>query len=80
MTLTLTNRGPSTDASRMTLESLRRSTAATCSRKEIAEVLSVDPRTITEGIHQGSIPSIKVGRRVLIPREKFLALFDSAAA
>lgn len=40
-----------------------------------AEALGVDPRTITVGIEDGTIPSVKIGRRVVIPREKFLSLF-----
>ncbi|KRC60621.1 hypothetical protein ASE14_06420 [Agromyces sp. Root81] len=64
----------------VTLDSLRKSAAATCTRRDIAEVMDVDPRTVTEGIKQGNIPSIKVGRRVLIPRERFLALFESEVA
>jgi excisionase family DNA binding protein len=38
--------------------------------------LGVDPRTVTAGIENGTVPSVKLGRRVLIPREKFLKLFD----
>lgn len=58
----------------MTLETLRASSAATVTRQDVAEVLGIDPRTVTEGIKQGNIPSIQIGRRVLIPRERFLAL------
>lgn len=64
----------------MTIEDLRASKSATISRKEVADALGIDPRTVTTGITEGTIPSLKVGRRVLIPREKFLALFDVAAA
>lgn len=62
----------------MTIEDLRSSASATLTRKDVASTLGVDPRTVTEGIRQGTIPSIRIGRRVLIPREKFLALFDAA--
>ena len=41
--------------------------------------LGVDPRTVTAGIENGTIPSVKLGRRVLIPREKFLKIFDPEA-
>lgn len=64
----------------MTIEDLRASKSATISRQEVADALGIDPRTVTEGIRQGNIPSLTIGRRVLIPREKFLALFDVAAA
>jgi len=63
-----------------TLETIRRSSDATLSRVVVSEVLGVNPRTVTEGIKQGNIPAIKVGRRVLIPREKFLALFETEVA
>lgn len=64
----------------MTIEDLRASKSATISRKEVADALGIDPRTVTTGITEGTIPSLKIGRRVLIPREKFLALFDVASA
>lgn len=60
----------------MTLDDLRKSTRATVTREEAAVLFDVDPRTITTGIKEGNIPAIKLGRRVVIPREKFLALFD----
>lgn len=64
----------------MTIEDLRSSQSAALTRKDVAAVLGVDPRTVTEGIRQGTIPSLRIGRRVIIPREKFLALFDAAGA
>ena len=60
----------------MTLDELRESNAATISLKLGAEVAGVDPRTLSEGIRQGTIPAIRIGRRLVIPREKFLALFE----
>ncbi|MGO2746739.1 helix-turn-helix domain-containing protein [Microbacterium sp.] len=63
----------------MSLEDLRASKSAAITRQEAADALGIDPRTVTEGIRQGNIPSLTIGRRVLIPREKFLALFDAAA-
>lgn len=60
------------------LDALRASTSPTITRADAAQVLGVDPRTVTEAIKQGTIPAIKVGRRVLIPRERFLAMFDTA--
>lgn len=58
------------------LDAIQGSTALTINKKDAAEALGVDPRTITVGIANGTIPSIKLGRRVLIPREKFLKLFE----
>lgn len=61
-----------------TLEGLRASTALTITRKDAAAALGVDPRTVTVGIEEGTIPAIKLGRRRLIPRERFLKLFEAA--
>lgn len=58
----------------MDLLDLKRSTAATISRSDAASLLGVDPRTITEGIKAGQIPSVHVSRRVAIPREPLLTM------
>lgn len=63
----------------LTLEDLQRSTSATITRTQAAEVMGIDPRTVSKGIADGTIPSIKIGRLQLIPREKFLALFETEA-
>jgi len=62
-----------------TLDDLRASRSAVITRAEAAAALGVDPRTITASIESGSIPSVKLGRRVVIPREKFLRIFDDDA-
>ena len=36
-------------------------------RDEAAKLLRVTPRTVSTLVHQGKIPSTKVGRRMLIP-------------
>ena len=64
-----------TEGASRTIAELRTSNALTITRKEAAAVLGVDPRTVTVGIEEGTIPAIRLGRRVLVPREKFLALF-----
>lgn len=61
----------------VTLDDLRASRSAVITRVEAAAALGVDPRTITTSIDNGSIPSVKLGRRVVIPREKFLRIFDA---
>lgn len=63
----------------VTVEMLRESRSLVITRAEAAAALGVDPRTVTAGIENGSIPSVKLGRRVVIPREKFLRIFDSDA-
>jgi len=65
--------------STVTIDQLRESRSLVITRTEAAAALGVDPRTVTAGIESGSIPSVKLGRRVVIPREKFLRLFDPAA-
>ncbi|NLB47882.1 MAG: helix-turn-helix domain-containing protein [Microbacteriaceae bacterium] len=64
----------------VTLDDLRRSRSAVITRTEAAAALGVDPRTITASIDNGTIPSVRLGRRVVIPREKFLALFADTPA
>lgn len=61
--------------STLDIDDLRRRRSLVITRQEAAEALGVDPGTITVGIEDGTIPSVKIGRRVVIPREKFLALF-----
>jgi excisionase family DNA binding protein len=63
----------------VTVEMLRESRSLVITRAEAAAALGVDPRTVTAGIENGSIPSVKLGRRVVIPREKFLRIFDPDA-
>lgn len=63
-------------AATLGIETLRESRSLVISRTEAAAALGVDPRTVTAGIENGTIPSVKLGRRVVIPREKFLKLFD----
>jgi excisionase family DNA binding protein len=61
------------------IDDLRRQRGLVITRQEAAEALGVDPRTVTVGIEDGTIPSVKIGRRVVIPREKFLRLFADDA-
>jgi excisionase family DNA binding protein len=59
---------------KITLDWVKKSNAAALTRQQVAELFDCDARTISRGIEDGSIPSIKLGRRVLIPREQLLAL------
>lgn len=56
----------------MNLPELETSTKATVTAVDAAELLGVDRRTVSRGIADGTIPSIRVGRRVLIPRVRLL--------
>lgn len=66
----------------ISLTTIRESDAAALTIAEVAAVLGVDARTVSTGIKDGTIPSVRLGRRVLIPREKFLAMWtaDSGGA
>lgn len=64
----------------VTIDTLRESRSVVITRKDAAEALGVDPRTITVGINDGTIPSVKLGRRVVIPRERFLRIFGASEA
>lgn len=46
-------------------------------RAEVASLLSLDPRTVDHAIADGTIPSVHVGRRILIPRRPFLRAFGA---
>lgn len=61
--------------STLNVDDLRKRHSLVVTRQEAADALGVDPRTITASINDGTIPSVRLGRRVVIPREKFLALF-----
>ena len=60
----------------VTIDTLRGSRSLVITRTEAAAALGVDPRTVTAGIEEGTIPAVKLGRRLVIPREKFLKIFD----
>ncbi|HLV55771.1 MAG TPA: helix-turn-helix domain-containing protein [Actinotalea caeni] len=56
---------------------------ATVTVRETALVLGVDQRTITRAIAAGELPALRIGRRVLIPRLRLVALLidtDTAEA
>jgi len=43
--------------------------------REAAELLGTDPRTVSGelSVNGGTIPALRVGRRIVIPRERFMA-------
>ncbi|RQP09058.1 MAG: DNA-binding protein [Microbacteriaceae bacterium] len=59
-----------------TLDEARASKDAVLTVADVSRILGLNPRTVSEEIRQGGIPSIRVGRRILVPRERFLALFQ----
>lgn len=54
------------------------STRATLNLGEVADILQVHRRSVSRGIEDGMIPSIRLGRRVLVPRLPFLAMLGAA--
>lgn len=63
----------------MTLEDLRTSTSATIAMADAAEILGLDPLTMMRGVEDGTIPAIRLGRRVEIPRDSLLRMITSGA-
>lgn len=59
---------------------LRASSSATVTRADAAAVLGIDQRTVTRAIEDGQLPSLRVGRRVLVPRLPLLALLEGQTA
>ncbi|GAA2850295.1 hypothetical protein GCM10010472_04190 [Pseudonocardia halophobica] len=69
-----------TGASTRDLNWLRQSTDATVTLADCARLLHLDPRTVSRAIEDGQLPSIKVGRRILIPRLPLLQMLEGGAA
>lgn len=40
--------------------------------KTVAEVLGVSPATSYELLHESDFPSLKIGNRIVIPKEQFI--------
>lgn len=57
-----------------TIQSLMANPKAVLSINEAAQVMTCDPRTVSRGIHDQTIPCITVGRRKLIPTRPFLKM------
>jgi|AntAceMinimDraft_1070359.scaffolds.fasta_scaffold88878_2 hypothetical protein len=61
----------------MALKDYIESDDAVISRTDAASLLKCDPRTISRGMAEGSIPFISLGRRKLIPLQPFLRLLGA---
>jgi len=59
-----------------TLDEIRASTATILTITDVAALLDVDERTVRRACEDGQLPSVRVGRRILIPREQLLAVLD----
>ena len=52
----------------------------TLSVDEVAEALGVSRGLAYEAVRQGEIPSIRVGKRILVPRHAFSLMLERAGA
>lgn len=61
-----------------TIDQLRASTAAVVTIKDAAELMGVNRRTMSGAltVHGGDIPSRRIGRRIVIPRDAFLRWYS----
>ncbi len=45
--------------------------------KTAAEVLGVSPATSYELLHESDFPSLKIGNRIVVPKEQFILWMES---
>lgn len=48
----------------------------TLSRKEAQKLSGLGISSFDEALRKGTFPSIRIGRRVLIPRERFMSILE----
>lgn len=59
-----------------TIAAARASSAAGLSIAEVARILDIERKTVYNAIDRGEIPAVRFGRRIMIPRERFIAIID----
>ncbi|MFQ1002609.1 helix-turn-helix domain-containing protein [Modestobacter sp. SSW1-42] len=64
----------------MNLDDLCNSKAAALTVTDVASVLGVDVRTVSRACDEGQLPSLRISRRLLIPRLPLLALLGASDA
>lgn len=47
---------------------------------EVAQRLGIDRNTVYQAVKEGQIPSIRVGRRILVPRLAFERMLENGSA
>lgn len=62
------------------MDELRASNSAVVTIADTARLLGVDVRTVSRACEDGQLPCIRVGRRILIVREKLLAMLSADEA
>lgn len=65
------------EGTEVSLDEVKSMSKVALTKAEVARALDVDVRTVTRAIADGSIPVVRIGRRTLIPRLPFLALFGA---
>lgn len=63
-----------TTTAALSVKDIETMSAPTIPLKDGARALGVDPRTLLRAIDEGTVPGIRVGRRVVIPRLPFLRM------
>lgn len=48
----------------------------TLTAEEVSKLLPLGLNQVYEGIRRGEIPSIKIGRRILVPRQRLLDMIN----
>jgi excisionase family DNA binding protein len=48
----------------------------TYSITEVAEMLGISPSMAYESVHRGEIPAVRIGRRVLVPKDRLADLLE----
>lgn len=48
--------------------------------EEASALASVGINQMYQAVREGTIPSLRIGRRILIPRKKFMAMLEGEAA
>ncbi|WLP89948.1 helix-turn-helix domain-containing protein [Gordonia sp. NB41Y] len=66
------------DLETLDLDWLRTSSLAAITITQAAQVLGVDKRTASHAIREGTLPSISVGRRIVVPRLLLLAMLGAS--
>lgn len=64
------------DPQKLDLDWLRSTTVAGLTVNETAAVMRVDHRTVRRACADGQLPSVRVGKRVIIPRLPLLAILE----
>lgn len=68
-----------TDSAAYDLEWLRTTKQAGATRNQTAQLLGMDPRTVSTAVSRGEIPSVRIGQQILIPVPALRRMFGIEA-